>query len=160
MVPGMEIAVGYVFAWALRKAGRVAARLDGETDRAIDAGMDRLHEVVGAKLGQDPALEKAVEEAAEGSDELTDRTRRRLTDSLEEAAEHDPDFAGAVAEIVAHLQSLRAGHDADAGQDTGDHIDFSHSTFNGPVQGKGVQNNNIGAIPQGVQNTTDGAGAQ
>ncbi|GAA1239821.1 hypothetical protein GCM10009665_33280 [Kitasatospora nipponensis] len=148
MVPGVEIVVGYVFAWAVRKAGRIAGRLDGEVDRAVDAGMDRLHEVVGAKLGQDPALGMVVEEATAGREELTERTHRRLTDSLEEATERDPGFAEALAEIVAHLQSLQADRDADTADGAGDRINFSHGTFNGPVQGKGVQHIHYGTKPQ------------
>ena len=44
------VAVGYVIAWAVRKARRVGGRLDSEVDEVIDAGLDRLHEVVAAKL--------------------------------------------------------------------------------------------------------------
>lgn len=101
---GIEIAVGYVFAWAVRKARRAAGRADAEVDRAVDAGMDHLHELVSARLGQDPALERVAEEAETGHAELTERTRRRLTDSLEDAAERDPEFAAALAAAVAELQ--------------------------------------------------------
>lgn len=105
---GVEIAVGYVFAWAVRKARRVAGRADAEVDRGLDAGMDRLHELVSSRLGQDPALVRAREEAEAGRDELSERTRRRLTDSLEDAIERDTVFADAVEELVRELQAAAA----------------------------------------------------
>ena len=57
------VVTGYVIAWAVRKAKRVGGRLDAEADRVIDASLDRLHEVVAAKLGGHPALAELVEEA-------------------------------------------------------------------------------------------------
>ncbi|MGW4909973.1 hypothetical protein [Streptomyces sp. NPDC004270] len=129
-----------MFAWLVRKARRVAGRADGEVDRGLDAGMDRLHDLVSRKLGQDPALERAREEAGTGQEELTDRTRRRLTDSLEDAVERDAQFAAALEQLVEQLQAMDTAADAPAG----DHIDFRHSTFYGPVQGKGTQHNHGG----------------
>ncbi|MEV7146712.1 hypothetical protein AB0O05_09515 [Streptomyces sp. NPDC093084] len=137
---GVEVAVGYVFAWLVRKAGRVAGRADGEVDRGLDAGMDRLHVLVSRKLGQDPALERAREEAEAGQEELTGRTRRRLTDSLEDAVERDGQFAAALEQLVEQLQAMDTAANAAAG----DHIDFRHGTFHGSVQGKGTQNNHGG----------------
>ncbi|WP_051709062.1 hypothetical protein [Streptomyces sp. NRRL S-350] len=109
MVPGVEVAVGYVFAWLVRKAKRAAGRADGEVDRALDVGMDRLHDLVATKLGQDPALQRAGEEAEAGRGELSERTRRRLVDSLEDAAERDGDFARALTELVGQLQAAGSG---------------------------------------------------
>ncbi|WP_201777565.1 hypothetical protein [Streptacidiphilus jiangxiensis] len=102
---GIEIAVGYVFAWLVRKAKRVGGRADQEVDRGLDAGMDRVHDLVSRKLGEDPALARAAQEAAEGREEPTERTRRRLTDSLEDAVEHDPGFAEALETLIAQLQA-------------------------------------------------------
>jgi len=65
---GIEIAVGYVFAWLVRKANRVAGRADAEVDRTLDAAMSKLHDVVSTKLGEDPALKKLAEEAEAGQD--------------------------------------------------------------------------------------------
>lgn len=104
----MEIAVGYVFAWLVGKARRVAGRADAEVDRGLDAGMDRLHELVSAKLGDDPALERAREEAAAGLEEPSQRTRQRLELSLEDAAERDSGFAEAVEQAVKELQATLA----------------------------------------------------
>ncbi|MFJ9839281.1 hypothetical protein ACIRYZ_02270 [Kitasatospora sp. NPDC101155] len=103
---GIEIAVGYVFAWVLRKTHRLAGRADAEVDRGLDAGMDRLHDLVSRKLGQDPALQRAREEAESGHEELHPRTRQRLELALEDATEHDADFAAALQREVDALQAL------------------------------------------------------
>ncbi|WP_416984495.1 hypothetical protein [Streptomyces sp. T028] len=109
---GVEIAAGYVFAWLVRKARRVAGRADAEVDRGLDAGMDRLHDLISSRLGQDPVLERALdraqEEAAAGGEEPTERTRRRLTDALQDAAEDDSSFADALERAVKELQSAAA----------------------------------------------------
>ncbi|MEW1862877.1 hypothetical protein AB0399_21360 [Streptomyces sp. NPDC088194] len=116
VVTGVEIAVGYLFAWLVRKAGRVGRRADAEVDRGLDAGMDRLHELVSARLGADPALERARQEAEAGRPEPSERTRRRLTDALDDAAEHDEDFARALARAV---EELRAAGPIDTATRTG-----------------------------------------
>ncbi|WP_250399921.1 hypothetical protein [Streptomyces cellostaticus] len=113
---GVEIAVGYAFAWLVGKARRVAGRADAEVDRGLDAGMDRLHELISAKLRDDPALQRAREEAEAGQDELSARTRHRLELALEDAAEHDADFAAALAWVVVELQ---AAGPVDTAADTG-----------------------------------------
>ena len=79
MVIEAGLAAGYVVAWALRKARRVGSRLDEEADGAIDASLDRLHEVVAARLGAHPALADLVEEAEAAGDggEVSDLTRQQ-----------------------------------------------------------------------------------
>jgi hypothetical protein len=105
VVTGMEIAVGYAFAWLVRKARRVAGRVDTEFDRGLDAGMDRLQALIDAKLGQDPALERAREEAGAGREALSERTRQRLELALEDAAERDNGFAEALERAVKECQT-------------------------------------------------------
>lgn len=113
---GIEIAVGYVFAWAVRKAKAVTGRADAEVDRTLDAGMDRLHDLVSRKLGEDSALKKLAEEAETGRDQPSGRTQRRVQDALEEATEQDPGFAEALDQAVQQLQALnRTGGTASAG---------------------------------------------
>ncbi|WP_217245874.1 hypothetical protein [Streptomyces sp. AC602_WCS936] len=102
---GVEIAVGYVFAWLVAKGRRVAGRADAEIDRGLDSGMDRLHDLVSRKLGQDSALERAREEAETGQTEISERTRRRLVDSLTDAAERDEAFAEALEKVIADLEA-------------------------------------------------------
>jgi hypothetical protein len=97
------MAVGYVTAWALRKARRVGGRLDNEAEAVIDAGLDRLHEVVARRLGGHPALAELVEEA-EQAGQVTDLTRRQVELALTAAALKDEAFARAVTELVDGLQ--------------------------------------------------------
>lgn len=139
---GIEIAIGYLFAWAVRKAQRVAGQADDEVDRALDVGMVRLHDVVGRKLGDDPALQRLTEEAEGGRESLSDRTRERVLLALEAADETDDGFAADLEQAVAHLRSLGPAPGDGPG---GDHVEFHHSTFHGPVQAKGVQHIHRGA---------------
>lgn len=105
-VTGIEIAIGYVFAWAVRKASRLAGRADAEVDRGLDVAMDRLHDLVSRKLGQDPVLRRVREEAEAGQQALSPRTRQRLELALEDAAAHDAAFADALRQAVDELQAL------------------------------------------------------
>lgn len=136
---GIEIAVGYLFAWAVRKARRVAGRADEEVDRALDAGVDRLHDLVTRKLGADPSLDRLTQEAASGQETPSERSWQRVLLALEDAAEGDASFAADLAQAVERLQALSPSTGGD-----GDHIEFHHSTFHGPVQGKGTQHNHRG----------------
>jgi hypothetical protein len=108
----IEIAVGYVFMWAVRKAGRAAGRTDTEVDRTLDASMDRLHDLVSRKLGQDPAWRRLTEEAGNGREQPSDRTRRRVQLALEDAAETDPSFAERLARLIEQLAGAHSATDA------------------------------------------------
>ncbi|MFE2970415.1 hypothetical protein ACFXKC_43580 [Streptomyces sp. NPDC059340] len=123
---GLELAVGYLIGWAVRKARRVADRADAEVDQALDAGMDRLHEVVVTRLGTDPALEQTLAEAASDQEAVADRTRLRLQLALEDAAERDAAFQQALDDAVAEVQAAAetAGPGARA---------VYGNTFNGPT---------------------------
>lgn len=112
MVIGFEAVVGFLIAWVARKMGR---RVDIEVDRAMDAGLDRLHNVVAAKLGKDPALEKLRAEADEAG-EVGPRTQARVRMALEEAAEQDPVFAAA---LDAELRTLQRDTDQASAGDHG-----------------------------------------
>src|SRR5437660_12786190 len=100
---GVEIAVGYVFAWAVRKARRVAGRADAEVDRALDLATERLHDLVSQKLGDDPVLRKLAEEAEAGQEKPSDRTRQRVQLALEDAAQQDSGFDQALDEAVKEI---------------------------------------------------------
>jgi hypothetical protein len=125
---GLEIAVGYLFAWAVRKARRVAGRADQEVDRGLDAGMDRLHDLVSRKLGNDPALEQLSDEAEAGRQEPRSRTAQRVVLALEDAAEGDTEFADALQQAVEQLQAASnpsAGVSAsEGGQAVGGNVDI------------------------------------
>jgi hypothetical protein len=105
---GIEVAVGFLIAWVVRKAGRVGQRVDTEVDQAMDAGLDRLHDLVAAKLGGDPALEKLRGEASE-SGEVGARTQARVRMALEEAVEQDPTFTAEFEAAVAQVQAMQRG---------------------------------------------------
>ncbi|MGW7529281.1 hypothetical protein [Streptomyces sp. NPDC054783] len=102
---GIELVVGYLAAWAVRKGHRVAGRVDQEVDQALDAGMDRLHEVVASKLGGNPALERMSLEAQSGQ-EPSEQARQRVKLALEDATDDDPDFAQALQAAVDQLEEL------------------------------------------------------
>lgn len=117
---GIEIAVGYVFAWLVRKAKRVAGRADEEIDRTLDEAMDRLHDLVSGKLGEDSALHRLTEEAEAGQERPGDRTRQRVQLALEDAAEQDPGFLEALNRAVEQVQFLDRAAPASGGVRAGD----------------------------------------
>ena len=100
------VVTGYVIAWALRKVRRVGDRLDIEADGVIDAGLDKLHEVVENKLSGHPVLAELLEEAEEASEaeQITDLTRQQLQLALAAAAKKDDIFAEAVTGLVEQLR--------------------------------------------------------
>lgn len=105
MVIEAGVVVGYVVAWAIRKARRVGGRLDRETDEVMDASLDRLHEVVAAKLTGHPALAELIDEAVATEDgEVRDLTRQQVELALTGAAQKDDAFGQAVRELVACLR--------------------------------------------------------
>lgn len=101
---GVEIAVGYVFAWAVRKARRVAGRADAEVDLALDGAMDRVHGVVARRLGGDPELERLEAEAEAGQDEPSALTRQRVEAVVSRAMQEDAGFARELDEAVSAAQ--------------------------------------------------------
>jgi hypothetical protein len=130
------VIAGYVIAWAVRKARRAGGRLDAEADAAIDAGLDRLHEVVAAKLGGYPVLAEVEEEAAAGGGEVSELTRQQVELAITAAARKDGAFGQAVTELVARLREAeKAGGEsviAGAGSAvfTGDaHAQADHGGF-------------------------------
>ena len=101
------MATAYVIAWAVRKGRRIGRRLDAEADVLIDAKLDRLHEVVAAKLVHHPVLEELEEEAATGSGEVSELTRQQVELAITAAAGKDDAFGQAVAGLIGQL------HDAE-----------------------------------------------
>jgi oligoendopeptidase F len=113
---GLELVAGYLVAWGVRKLRRVGTRLDEETDAVIDAGLDRLHDAIAAKLDADPALGKLEDEVSQGM-EPSDRTLRRVQDAVEDAVEEDPDFGAMLEALLARLEEARNGASSIAGID-------------------------------------------
>jgi hypothetical protein len=102
VLTGVEIAVGYVCAYLVRKARRAGQQADAEVDRVVDAGMEHVHDLVSGALGEDRALGLAEEQAQAG--EVSERTQQRLVLAVDEAAEDDTEFARALREAVEQVQ--------------------------------------------------------
>jgi hypothetical protein len=100
---GVEVLAGAAAMYLVRKLRRVGGRADAEVDRALDAGMDAVHDLVTGRLGQDPAVTALRELAPAGKE--SERTVRRVTDAIADAAEADPDFAERLARLVHELRS-------------------------------------------------------
>jgi hypothetical protein len=116
-VIGLELVAGYLAAWAVGKARRVGRQLDEDTDLVLDASLDRLHDLVVAKLGDDPALAKLEGEAA-GAGEVSERTRRRVADAVAEAAESDEEFSASLLGLLEVLERGRRGGESAAASGT------------------------------------------
>ena len=103
MVIEAGVVAGYVIACAVRKARRVVARLDVEADAVIDEGLDRLHEVVAAKLGGHLVLEEQGE-ATVGGGRVSELTCQQVELTFAMAANKDQAFGQAITELVACLR--------------------------------------------------------
>ena len=103
MVIEAGVVAAYIVAWSFRKIGRIGGRVDAEADSAIDAGLDRLHEVVATKLGGHPVLAEVTEEA-ESVGAVSSLTRQQIELALEAAARKDADFGRVVTDLVARLR--------------------------------------------------------
>ncbi|WP_328617208.1 hypothetical protein OHS18_13280 [Amycolatopsis sp. NBC_00355] len=124
----LEAAVGFLIAWAVGKARRAGNQLDGAVDQVVDASAARLRDVLLRKLGRDSAVERLQLEAAESA-EISDRTRQRVTMAIEDAVDHDAEFA---AELEAALADARQNGGLVAGAG-GTVISGSAAAHNGGV---------------------------
>lgn len=100
---GLELVAGYVAAWAIRRARHIGERADAEIDRASDALLDRLHDLVTRRLDNEPAVPQLEREAVEGIDDV--RTKERVTLAVEHAIDEDPDFRDRLCDL---LEQIRA----------------------------------------------------
>jgi hypothetical protein len=131
LVTGVEVVAGAAAVYLVRKLRRVGGKADAEVDRALDEGMNALHEAISRKLGPDQALARLETETADGG-EPTELTVRRSTDTITQAAMDDSGFAGELKALVARLDELAAA----AGQSpaTGATINtITNSTVYGPT---------------------------
>ena len=116
IVVGLELVAGYLVAWMVQKVRRAGDRLDGEVDYAMGVGLDRLHEVIAGKLGDDPAVARLEVEAGQDG-QVSERTRRRVQDAVEDAVEQDTAFAAVLQVVLDELDRARAGAPSVAGID-------------------------------------------
>jgi hypothetical protein len=107
---GIELAIGYLIAWASRKVGRAVRGLDREVDHAMDQSLTRLHDLVSRKLGSDPGLAKLADEAAK-TGEATARTQTRVRLALEDAAENDEDFRRSLEAAITDTRTAFGSHE-------------------------------------------------
>jgi hypothetical protein len=112
----LELAVAAVAAWVWRRAGRVGEQVGEQVDEVLDAGVQRLGELVARKLAGDSALEKLQVEAAGG--EVSERTRDRVRLSLEEAVAGDERFAAALDEALRRVHADAGSGPSGAGATT------------------------------------------
>jgi hypothetical protein len=92
-------AVHWLMVLAEREAVRQAGRPAEPADAALDAHLERLHDLITAGLGYDP-FRDLVEEVGAGP--YLER-RRRAESAIRGAAEEDPPFGAAIAEVLAAL---------------------------------------------------------
>ncbi|GAA4240856.1 hypothetical protein GCM10022254_67250 [Actinomadura meridiana] len=104
---GIELAAGAAVGYLVRKLRRVGNQANAEVDRALEAGMDAIHDLVTVRLGPDPALATLTEQVPTGL--VNDRTLRRVTDAVTDAAEADPAFAERLKQLVDDLQKHEGG---------------------------------------------------
>ncbi|MEU1402442.1 hypothetical protein ABZ471_08755 [Streptomyces sp. NPDC005728] len=164
---GLEVAVGCVVAWVWRKARRVGDAADTEVDRALDAGMQRVHDLVTVKLEGDPALQRLRDEAdaaARGADDEPaatpgpdspapgERTVRRLKDALADAMEDDAAFASELTRASEEYQRLQASLAPDSAPGAV-HAQNSGVTAGGDITNTGgaIGRDFKGAVTVGVQ---------
>ena len=95
---GLEIVVGYLIAWAVRKARRVGGRLDDDVDLVMDAELNQIHDLVAEKLGLDPRSRnwRYPPPAARKSASRAPTSAGAFAD----AVEADDQFAGALQELL------------------------------------------------------------
>ncbi|WP_410618672.1 hypothetical protein [Amycolatopsis sp. cmx-8-4] len=98
------VVVGYGIAWVVRKVRRAAGRLDAEVNAVVDGSLDRLHDMVAAKLGLDPAWKDLRDEAAT-DEQVSDLTRQRVELAIQAAAAKDAEFTKAVTDLVTQLRA-------------------------------------------------------
>jgi hypothetical protein len=118
-VTGLEVmAVGYLLAWARRKAGRVGAAVDVEADRVLDASLAKLHQVVSDHLGPDSGLARMDTADPEA---VSDRVRQRVELDVADAVADDTGFAAELERSVVAVQLAEraAGVSLDVGSNSG-----------------------------------------
>lgn len=132
--PLVPLVVGYLMSSVLRKARRARDRADRHIDEAIDAGVDRLANLVLNKLGSDSSVIQLQQEAANDVD--SERTRTRVELALEEAVEQDEAFAEALRGSVEQLQAAKQQPEGQIVINA-----TAHDRAQMPVQGSGTMTN-------------------
>ncbi|GAB3852774.1 hypothetical protein GCM10027610_081630 [Dactylosporangium cerinum] len=106
MAVDARLVAGYVIARAVRTA------LPGAGRQPTEPGLDRLHQVVTAKLGPHPVLDDLAEEAARPDGQVSELTRQQLELAVTAAARRDGAFGQAVTELVTQLHTAEQARGA------------------------------------------------
>ncbi|MEU8473251.1 hypothetical protein AB0F30_36215 [Streptomyces sp. NPDC029006] len=85
----------------------MGGQADAEVDRVLDAGMARVHDLVTARLGEDPALRRLQAEIESEGQPPDTWTVRRAELAVAEAVERDPAFAERLRESLAEVDKAR-----------------------------------------------------
>ncbi len=116
---GPEVVISCVVGWAAhipRRGGRPA---DTEADRALDAGMQRVHDLVTARLEEEPRfrlLWAEIEAGGAPAGETLDAAAR----ALGAASDDDPEFAARLHTLMEEVEQLRCAAGAPALHVAGD----------------------------------------
>src|ERR671930_69002 len=90
--------------WFARRAKHAGEQVDKKVDEALDAGLQKVHDLVAGKLHDEPAL-KVLEGEVVETGEATTRTQARVRLALEEAVDTDQTFA---TQLTAAAEEVRA----------------------------------------------------
>ena len=102
---GLEpLVIGYLTAWAVRKAQRVGNRADGAVDQVLDSAMDRLDALVRSRIGGDAAIARLEETASAGEPDAS--VTRAAEQAVASAATADPAFAAEMRKLVDEIRSI------------------------------------------------------
>jgi len=104
---GVEVLVGYLVAWGVRKARRAGQAVSGEADRLLDAGLDQLHQTVTGLLGDESPVAQVEAEARE-SGQVSRATQARMGLALEEVLVDQPDAEARLVELLERLRQAEA----------------------------------------------------
>jgi hypothetical protein len=130
---GLEpLVVGYLSAWAVRKARRVGDRVDESADQALDILMDRLDAMVRDRIGAAPAIIQLQEESAHGS--ATSVTSREAEAAIADAVSADEQFASRLRVLTDEIRAAATPQQVAVYATSSDHAKM-------PVLGSGTQHN-------------------
>jgi|SRR6185369_15364467 len=104
MIPGLEIAIGYLGGWMYRKAKRVGGQVDGHVDAGLEAAGDRFGALVERKLAGDSALTRLEREAKTNSGAVSSDVASHAVWVVQTAADEDDAFAAALTAAIRELQ--------------------------------------------------------
>jgi hypothetical protein len=121
LMVGVDLLAAAAVGYLIRKARRVAGRADEAVDEVLDAGTDRICELIEGSLGGESVLGLLDEQARAGTE--SERTVRRAEDAIAEKLEADETVRRQLAALLSDLEdrpgaiSLSAAGGVAAGRD-------------------------------------------